>query len=55
MLVVVWENLLHEFLFALGHCLDDETPVVAEKEETATRAGSLSGRKNLVAIGLGVK
>ena len=42
MLIVVWQNLLHEFLFTFGHRLDDKASVVAEEEKTATSAGSLT-------------
>lgn len=42
MLIVIWQNLLHEFLFTFGHSLDDKASVVAEEEKTATSAGSLT-------------
>lgn len=35
-LVVVRQDLLHELLFAIRHCLYDEAPVMTEEEEAPT-------------------
>jgi len=55
MLVVVWQDLLHELLLALSHGLDYETPVVAEEEEAAASSGGFSGREDLVTVVLWIQ